>query len=95
MAGVAANAYEAALKYDTSRPMRRTILFVSRPRATNRPGQQDKAIKAYEDALAHDKKNWRRHRDFALQYEQVGRYDDALGPLQAGAAFPSREKPFS
>jgi tetratricopeptide (TPR) repeat protein len=73
----AAQAYETALQFDTSRAMRRTI-YLYLAKSYESSGQQDKAIRAYESALARDKKNWRRHRDLALQYENVGRYDDAL-----------------
>src|SRR5581483_11629858 len=57
----AAQAYETALKYDTSRAMRRTI-YLYLAKSYESSGQRDKAIKAYEEALSHDKRNWRRHR---------------------------------
>jgi tetratricopeptide (TPR) repeat protein len=78
----AAQAYETALKFDTSRAMRRTI-YLYLAKSYESSGQEEKAIYAYEQALARDKKNWRRHRDLALQYEAVGRYDDALAQYKA------------
>ncbi len=86
----AAAAYEDALKFDTSRPMRR-IIYLYLAKSYESSDQEDKAIKAYEEALAHDKKNWRRHRDLALQYEQVGRYDDALTHYKRALHFEPRK----
>src|SRR4051812_47004961 len=60
----AAYEFEKALDEDTSRSMKRHIyLYLGKSyESFERP---DKAIAAYEQALAYDPKNWRRHRDLA------------------------------
>jgi tetratricopeptide (TPR) repeat protein len=73
----AAQAYETALQFDTSKRMRRTI-YLYLAKSYESSNQPEKATKAYEEALARDKRNWRRHRDLGLQYETLGRYDDAV-----------------
>jgi len=58
----AAEAYEVALQYKTSRSLRRFI-YVYLGKSYESHGRLDKGIAAYEEALALDPKDWRRHRD--------------------------------
>lgn len=72
----AAATYEEALSNRPRRRLRRHI-YLYLGKAYESHGRVDKAIAAYEEALAYDPDNWRRHRDLAGLYEQVKLYDKA------------------
>lgn len=79
----AADAFEKALQYKTSRSLRRHIyLFLGKSYESS--GRPDKAIAAYEEAAAHDPGNPRRHRDLAGLYEQAQLYRKAVASYEAG-----------
>jgi tetratricopeptide (TPR) repeat protein len=74
---MAAQELEKTFEYDTSRRLRRhAYLYLGR--SYESLGRLDKAMAAYEQAVANDKRNWKRHRDLAMTFETVKLYDKAV-----------------
>jgi tetratricopeptide (TPR) repeat protein len=74
---VAADQFEKALAESPSRSMKKHI-YLYLGKSYESSGRLDKAIRAYEEAVDYDPKNWKRHRDLAGLYELLKLYQKAI-----------------
>lgn len=79
----AAEAFEKSLEYRTTKALRRHI-YVYLGKSYESYGRLDKAISAYEQAVAHDRRNARRYRDLAGLYARTKLYRKAVTTYEDG-----------
>jgi tetratricopeptide (TPR) repeat protein len=86
----AAATFERALECRTSKSQKRHIYrFLGKSYESD--GRPDKAIEAYEQAVAYAPNNWRRHWNLAALYEEVQLFTKAESSYQAAIKHNSKE----